>query len=37
MSEKLFESLSEIEYESIAQLEKRKAYKFRNKVIESIN
>ena len=37
MSEKLFESLSEIEYESIAQLEQRKAYKFRNKVIESIN
>ncbi|MFJ7664616.1 DUF3969 family protein [Lysinibacillus sp. NPDC097162] len=37
MSEKLFESLSEIEYESIAQLEQRKAYKFRNKVNESIN
>ena len=26
-----------VEYESIAQLEQRKAYKFRNKVIESIN
>lgn len=32
--EKLFESLIDIEHKSIAQLEIRKAYNFRNKVIK---